>query len=478
MNIAGYTWWEWLVIFQHELLLFAAIFFLVGAIDDIVVDLSWLWLKISGKSPVETIDSAELVGVPLAGDAAVFVPAWSESAVIADTLAHALAAWPQDNIRIYVGCYRNDPETIEAVMRAAPGDARLRLVVHGRAGPSTKADCLNRLYQAMRSDEARGGFFPRMVLFHDAEDMVDPAALNLLDEAIDDADFVQLPVLALPQRDSRWLGSHYVEEFAEAHAKSMVVRDAIGAALPAAGVGFAISRQALQDLADRYDSELPFETDSLTEDYELGLAVAEAGGKCSFVRKRHGNGELVATRAYFPSKLVDVVRQKTRWVHGIAFQGWDRLGWGVQNGKSGVAEVWMRLRDRRGPMTALVLFVAYLLLGLSGLLWIAAEFGYGENIALTPTLKILLAANFATFVWRAVMRFGFTAQEFGLAEGFRAILRIPIANIIAIMAGRRALAAYIRTLAGEALVWDKTPHAAHPARELSISSTALRGATV
>ena len=82
VNIAGYTWWEWLVIFQNELLLFAAIFFLIGAIDDIVVDLSWIWLKISGKSPVETIDDAEVVGAPLAGDVAVFVPAWNESEVI------------------------------------------------------------------------------------------------------------------------------------------------------------------------------------------------------------------------------------------------------------------------------------------------------------------------------------------------------------------------------------------------------------
>ncbi len=90
-----------------------------------------------------------MVGAPLAGDVAVFVPVWNESEIIADTLAHALAAWPQDNKRIYVGCYRNDPETIEAAMRAAPVDARLRLVVHGRAGPSTKADCLNRLYQAI-----------------------------------------------------------------------------------------------------------------------------------------------------------------------------------------------------------------------------------------------------------------------------------------------------------------------------------------
>ena len=70
------------------------------------------------------------------------------------------------------------------------------------------------------------------MVFHDAEDMVDPAALGLLDEAIaDGADFVQLPVEPLVPRQRRWLarhiGSHYCEEFAEAHGKALVVRDAL-----------------------------------------------------------------------------------------------------------------------------------------------------------------------------------------------------------------------------------------------------------
>lgn len=476
MNIIGFAAWEWLIIVQHELLLFAAVLFLIGALDDLLVDFTWLWLKISGKARVEMVDGAKLGAAPLTGDAAIFIPAWSESEVISDTISHALAVWQHKNLRIYVGCYRNDPATIAAVMAAAPNDARLRLVVHDRMGPSTKADCLNRLYQAMRSDELRGGFYPRMVVFHDAEDMVDPAALKLLDEAIGSAEFVQLPVLALPQPDSRWLGSHYVEEFAEAHGKNMVMRHAIGAALPAAGVGFAVSRAALQRLADEHTTELPFATDSLTEDYELGLAIAAQGGRCRFIRKRHGNGELIATRAYFPSRLVDIVRQKTRWVHGIAFQGWDRLGWSAAPDLPRIVEAWMRMRDRRGPATALVLFAAYVLLGLSALAWIGAEFGVGQTIVLTPFLTVLLAANFAAFVWRTVMRFAFTAQEFGLAEGVRAVLRIPIANIIAIMAGRRALTAYIRALAGEALVWDKTPHAEHPVRQIGRGDPAAQGA--
>lgn len=115
-------------------------------------------------------------------------------------------------------------------MRGAQGDARVRLVIHDRDGPTTKADCLNRLYAAIEADEVRLGMRFRMVLLHDAEDMVDPAALGLLDRALDDADFVQLPVLPEPQPASRWIGSHYCEEFAESHGKAMVVRDWLNAA--------------------------------------------------------------------------------------------------------------------------------------------------------------------------------------------------------------------------------------------------------
>ena len=78
-------------------------------------------------------------------------------------------------------------------------------------------------------------------------------------------------------------------------------------------------------------------------------------------------------------------------------------------------------------------------------------------------LAVLLAANLASFVWRAVMRFAFTAREYGWREGMWAVVRIPVANVIAIMAGRRALVAYVRTLRGAAPRWDKTFHHAHPA---------------
>jgi adsorption protein B len=54
---------------------------------------------------------------------------------------------------------------------------------------------------------------------------------------------------------------------------------------------------------------------------------------------------------------VGAVRQKTRWIHGIALQSWDRMGW-----MGRPVDVWMALRDRRGPLVALVLGAAYALL--------------------------------------------------------------------------------------------------------------------
>lgn len=366
-------------------------------------------------------------------------------------------------MRLYVGCYANDPETLTAAMKGAKGDPRVRIVVNDRPGPTTKADCLNRIYAALCHDEDRTRTRFGSIVLHDAEDFVHPAALALIDRHLRSAAFVQLPVRPEPQAASLWVAGHYGDEFAEAHAKSMVVRNAIGAAIPAAGVGCGFSRDLLAALArertGRTDGE-PFAAECLTEDYELGLLVSRSGGSSRFLRVRDHLGELVATRAYFPGTLDAAVRQKARWIHGIALQGWDRLGW-----FGGPVDVWMALRDRRGLLTAVVLASAYLLIVIEAILGIARLSGLQVGQPLSPLLSTMLAVSFAAFVWRAFWRFGFTASEYGLAEGFLAILRIPVANVIAIMAGRRALVAYARSLYGAAPGWDKTAHSLHPALE-------------
>ncbi len=463
LQVMNFDVWQWLVLFQQELLLFAGIFFLIGAVDDLLIDVTWLWLKLTGRAKTQQFEKDENETRELCGDAAVFIPTWSEAEVIGVTVSEVLGRWPQKGLRLYVGCYRNDSATIAAASDAANGDPRLRIVIHDRDGPSTKADCLNRIYAAMCDDERRRGVRNHMVVFHDAEDLVDPAALSLLDRHIGQhmggAQFVQLPVHALRNEESRWIGSHYCEEFAESHSKGMVVRDALGAALPGAGVGCAIEREAIEQLRMRHADRQPFVADSLTEDYEMGLSITEMGGKSRFIRARAANGRLIATRAFFPDRIDTVVRQKTRWVHGIALQGWDRMGW-----SGGLIESWMRARDRRGPFTALVLVMGYTLLAVSAAIWLGIKLGYGEPLPFSQMAIVLLWVNLAAFCWRSASRFAFTAREYGTAEGVRAVLRIPIANIISIMAGRRAVMAYIGTLAGRAIVWDKTDHSAQPAR--------------
>lgn len=454
---------QWLLAFERELLAFAAFWFCVGLVDEFALDCTWLWLRLTGRAKSGRLRPGYGSG-PLSGPAAVLIPTFQESAVIATTIAHMRKVWPQANLRIYVGCYANDAATLAAAGAGAGDDPRVRLVVHGASGPTTKADCLNRLYAALCVDEARGGERFSSVLLHDSEDMVHPCAIEAIDVELTRHDFVQLPVRPEPQADSRWIAGHYADEFTESHAKAMVVRDALGAALPAAGVGCGLSRAALARLADRRAAEGwagPFSPEALTEDYELGLHLSRGGRGSRFLRLRDARGDLVATRSYFPARLAPAVRQKTRWVHGIAFQGWERMGWHFSP-----IELWMALRDRRGPLTALVLAVAYLLLLVDAVLLGAEAAGWQGSAPLSTALRLMLVASFVGFLWRSGMRAAFTAREYGAEEAFRSVLRIPVGNIIAIMAGRRALVAYLHSLRTGTVAWDKTAHEIHPAAPL------------
>ncbi len=451
---------QWLQLVEHELLLFTAFWFIIGIADETAIDLAWLWLRLTGRAKARRRPFT-FGHSTLAGKTAVFVPAWHEEAVIGAMLRHALESWRQPELVVYVGCYRNDPATIAAAIAGIAEDTRVRLVIHDRDGPTTKADCLNRLYEAMSEDERRSRKQFRSVVFHDAEDMVHPLALHEIDRALGEVDFVQLPVRPELQPGSRWIAGHYADEFCEAHAKAMVVRNALRAGIPAAGVGCGFARSALAELVRQRtaDGEVgPFAAQCLTEDYELGLLISRSPRGSRFLRLRDSSGALIATRSYFPATLSEAVRQKTRWVHGIALQSWDRLGW---SGKP--IDIWMALRDRRGPLTAVVFACAYLLLVIEAILWAAKLSGWTGGIAPSPLLRTMLLISVAGFAWRAVFRFAFTTAEYGVIEGLCALVRIPLSNIIAMMAGRRTIVAYFRSLMSDTVVWEKTGHAALPA---------------
>ena len=438
-------------------MLFAASLFLLGALDELAVDLTYIWLRLTGRIRTPRVREADIAVRRLSGHWAVFIPAWQENAVIAATIRHALQVWPQRDLRIYLGCYSNDPATAVAALEGGEGDRRLRVIVHDIAGPTCKADCLNRLYRALEKDEEAGDFRVQAILLHDAEDIVDPVALPLLDAEIAHADFVQLPVLAMPQPASPLIAGHYSDEFAEAHARTMVVRGALGQGIPGAGVGCAVRREWLTRLDHDRQGAGPFATGALTEDYELGLQLASMGASSSFLRARTEQGRLVATRSHFPYTMAAVIRQKTRWLHGIALQGWDRLGW-----RGGVVAMWMQLRDRRGPLAALLLALAYTLVVVTLAELALAYFGILEPVVFSPGLRTLLLLNAAALGWRVAARVFFTTREFGFTQGLLSIPRIVISNTVAIVAARRALTAYVRWLRGATIGWDKTDHFSHP----------------
>ncbi len=441
---------------HYEFLLFALAGLLIGGIDDFAFDVIFLaralWRRLFVYSRHERMTGASLPPSRKPGTTAVFIPAWHEAEVIGAMLRICLARWAGADFRIFVGTYPNDPATILAVAKVAEQDTRVQLVILPHEGGTTKADCLNHVWAAMlRAEVAEGRRFKAIVL-HDAEDVVHADEIRLFDVMIDRFDMVQLPVLPLIAPHSRWIAGHYADEFAEAHGKHLIMREAMGAAVPSAGVGCAFARDMIGAIAEER-AGAPFDAASLTEDYEIGLRIAERKGRTVFVSMRDATGALICTQEHFPDTLEAAIKQKARWLTGISLAGWDRLGW------SGTwRERWMRMHDRRTSLSALVLFAAY-----------CATIGYGIalileylGLAFAPRhdawVDAALAVTAFLMAWRLAFRAYWTAQAYGWREGVRSVPRVIVCNIVAMIAARRALANYIRQLRTGSVVWEKTAH--------------------
>lgn len=439
----------------YELLLVSLIGFLIGGLDDLAVDIIWLvragWRRISVYSKVARVSVATLAPPSKPGEIAILIAAWDEASVITPMLTNLLKQFDNAKFHVFLGCYPNDQNTIDAAMTVI--STRISVVINSKPGPTTKADCLNYAWYALQSHETANAMKFKAIVLHDAEDLVhasEPAIFNTLIERFD---LVQIPVLPLPDQASRWIAGHYCDEFAEAHGKSLVVREAIGAAVPSAGVGCAISRSAIGSIASARGGA-PFDDDSLTEDYELGLRIKQMGGQTILVRIReYENGPIVSIRAHFPATLETSVRQKTRWIIGIALAGWDRLGW-----TTNPFENWMRFRDRRAPIAAMVLTLGYLSLVMTAIN-VALSFTFSIDVPTFPhVVNALLVVNTTLLIWRVILRFGFVTYEYEWREGLRSIPRIFVGNIISIIAARKAIIQYAKIRAYRDLKWDKTHH--------------------
>jgi len=219
---------------SYEVTLFAGVGLIVGGVDDLIVDAVYLWhvarRRLAGERPLTLADMR-----PTGKRLAIFIAAWDESAVIGRMLANLSQQLTSDRLTVFVGAYPNDPATIEAIAGVAERDRRIRLVIGMRAGPTTKADCLNAVWRAMIEEEALSGEAFDAIILHDAEDLVHAGELAVIDHHLTTAHAVQLPVIPLAHPKAPLVGGTYLDEFAEAHGKSLVVRSAVGAGLPLAG---------------------------------------------------------------------------------------------------------------------------------------------------------------------------------------------------------------------------------------------------
>jgi bacteriophage N4 adsorption protein B len=454
--------WTFLFHMREELLLFSGFWFVLGGLDELAVDLIWMgrtgWRRITRYRSKPPMRARDLPPPLQSGPLIIFIAAWQEAGVIGHMLRQCVDSWNRSGIlyRIYVGCYPNDADTVRAVIAATRHSRTVKLILCSTPGPTTKADCLNRLWRALTSDELSYGYKAKAVILHDAEDYVHPLELGIYDYLIERAAAVQLPVIPMAVPGSMMVSGHYCDEFAEAHGKSLIVREAIGAAVPLAGVGCAIERNRLGRIAIARNGE-PFDGNSLTEDYELGLGLGAEGGKVIFARMLDDDGSLVGTRACFPATLEASTRQKARWMLGIALAGWDRLGW-----RGGIAEIWMRLRDRKAVLAAIALSAAYLCVLLSVILLLAQHAGLYSAPRSSGAVQLMLRITLVLLCWRVMLRFYLVRQMHGAKQAWLSIPRMIVANIVSIIAARRACWAYVQLLLGGKLRWDKTQHAHFP----------------
>ncbi len=435
-------------------LLPVAVWILASGLDDLFVLIVYLWDRRRASSePVP-----ELATESPEKRIAIFVPCWREAAVITDMVEHNLSAIRYGSYDIFIGGYPNDEGTLNSARELEARHERVHLCLCPHDGPTSKADCLNWIYQQMlfREEEQKNRF--ELVITHDAEDVIHPDELRWMNLYAERYDMVQTPVLPFHTPWHAWTHGLYCDDFSEGHTKDLAARQALGGFIPSCGVGTGYTRRAIEALAS--ESNRVFEPACLTEDYENGLRIHSRGMRQIFVPLTLVDGTPMATREYFPRRFWDAVRQRTRWVTGISLQSWERHGW-----SSDPRQAYWMWRDRKGLLGNPIGLAANLLT-LYGLLRLGAG-GSGEFLAQAlsaPGIAHLLAANLIILLINMAVRAACTAEIYGVAFALGVPFRAVFGNALNTVATCRAVHLFLRAkLSGQPLGWVKTEHA-YPSR--------------
>ena len=423
-------------------LLFVAFFAILDGLDDLWLNVAWLWLWLTGRL---RSDRPQPPGPERR--IAIFLPLWREDRVVFDMLAHNIAAIRYPSYDIFAGVYPNDELTLEAVRRAESVWSNVHMAVCPHDGPTSKPDCLNWIYQQMLLFEESSGAEYDAVVIHDAEDIIHPEELRVINAWSGDYDFVQIPVLQLATPIRQWIRGVYSDEFALVHSRDLAVRSAVGGFVPSAGVGTAYTRRALDVLA-RAESNRVFEPGSLTEDYENGFRLNQLGLKQAFVSPGPSSSGPVATREYFPETWRKAVHQRSRWLIGIAFQAWEQHGWGA-----GWQRYWL-WRDRKGLIANPIAAV-----GLVLFFWCLST-RFWSRIEVPPWLQGALLVSACLQLLRMLIRIGCSWRFYGPRFALFEPVREPVAVALNIWATALAFRQYFGARWNHRpVVWLKTEHA-------------------
>ncbi|GAB6196090.1 glycosyl transferase family protein [Lysobacter xanthus] len=450
-----------------------AVLLIISGIDDLFIDVVYWGRRMLRAVTIYRRHSRGgfdlLQGAPEKA-LAIMVPAWQETGVVGPMAELAASTLDYENYHIFVGTYPNDPDTQREVDAVCARFPNVHKVVCARPGPTSKADCLNNVLDAILQFERQAKFEFSGFILHDAEDVISPQELRLFNHLVDRKDLIQVPVYPFERRWTHFTSMHYIDEFAELHGKDLVVREALAGQVPSAGVGTCFSRRAMLALIADGDG-IAFDVQSLTEDYDIGFRLKARGMSEVFVRYPVWNGEdeprrfgrsrdqasVVCVREYFPDTLGTAVRQKARWIIGIVFQGYRTHRWT----RNPIVNYFL-WRDRRGAITNFISFFAILILGqmlLLGLLQMLP--GAPRFLSIFEQdrwFQVVLTINLALMANRIAQRLFFVSRYYGLGQALLSLPRLMWGAFINFLANVRAIRQIIQQGDPRRVAWDKTTH--------------------
>ncbi len=455
-----------------------AIIISISSIDDLVIDIVY-WgrrfirsITIYRQHP--KMQYSALFSLP-EKPLAIMVPAWHETGVIGKMAELAAITIDYENYHIFVGTYPNDPETQLDVDKVCAVFPNVHKVICARPGPTSKADCLNNVLDAILQFELQASLEFSGFILHDSEDVVSPLELRLFNFLLPKNDLIQIPVYPFEKSWKNFTCMHYLDEFAELHGKDVVVREALAGQVPSAGVGTCFSRKAVLALLEDGDG-IAFDAQSLTEDYDIGFRLKAKGLKEIFVRfpvilddseqarkkllwgQSIRDSNVICVREYFPDTMATAIRQKSRWITGIVFQGYRTHRWTANPILN-----YFLWRDRKGAITNFISFIATIILFQLILLWLYQNLWPGAYHFLSifessEWLMGFLWLNFFLMMNRIAQRIFFVSSYYGLKEGLMSIPRLFWGNYINFMANWKAVKQVIEHGDVRRIAWDKTTH--------------------